>query len=349
MAQLWRTVGVRTSSRRGPRLRRAALRAQAVGRFIAERALPQPFSSSDGDCIGAAVEARVCSTPGQMPDDPEPLTGCDIVTLPIGVLAIRDRASGQIMHCGTGPAVEPDEIYVGPSRLAARLSEGGPALVLFDVGLGAASNALAAWRVSEAAAAQARRLEIVSFDRDLIALELALLPGNAASFGLDGGAAQAAARALIATGRFETPRTFWRLALGDFPQQLALEPPARADIVFWDMYSARTNPLLWTVGMFQKLRLACADGATLHTTSAATSARTALLLGGFAVGRSGGTGNRGETTIACTHHQGLEQPLDARWLQRLGRSSAAFPSDVSDEVDPRAAALARVRGLPQFL
>ena len=276
------------------------------------------------------------------------LTGCEVVTLPGGPRAIKDRASGQVMHCGTGPSIEPDEIYVTPSKLEARLREEGAPLVLFDVGLGAASNALAAWRVSEAAPASARRLEIVSFDHDVLALELALLPENSDAFGLTAAAPRTAARALIDEGRFETARTMWRLALGDFPRCLALEA-ARADIVFWDMYSARTNPLLWTVAMFHQLRLACRDGATLHTTSASTSARTAMLLGGFAVGRSVGTGNRDETTIACTHHQSLALPLDARWLQRLGRSSAAFPSDVSKDLDVRAAAVARVQGMPQFL
>lgn len=268
--------------------------------------------------------------------------GCDVVTLPDGARAIKDRQSGQIMHCGTGPSIEPDQIYVGPSRLAARILEDGTDLVLFDVGLGAASNALAAWRVSEAAPARARRLEIVSFDHDVVALELALLPENCGAFGLSGNEASAAARALIAVGRYETDRTVWRLALGDFPVCLALEAAARADIVFWDMYSARTSPLLWTVAMFQQLRLACRDGATLHTTSAATSARAAMLLAGFAVGRSVGTGNRDETTIASTNHLTLALPLDARWLLRLGRSSAAFPSDVSGD------ALARVSALPQF-
>ena len=272
-------------------------------------------------------------------------TGCEVITLPDGARAIKDVASGQVMHCGTGPSVEPDAIYVVPSRLDARLREGGSNLVLFDVGLGAASNALAAWRVSQAAPASARRLEIVSFDHELLALKLALLPENAASFGLEDPGAHAAVSALLEHGHFQTPRTTWRLALGDFPACLAREPAAGADIVFWDMYSARTSPLLWTVAMFQLLRQACRDQATLHTTSASTSARTAMLLGGFAVGVSVGTGNRAETTIACTHHHALALPLGERWLSRLGRSSAAFPSDVIEGAD---AAVARVRALPQF-
>ena len=79
------------------------------------------------------------------------MSGVEVVTLKSGVRAIRDCASGQIMHCGTGPAVESRAIYVEPSRLEARLRQPGEdSLVVFDVGLGAASNALAAWHVSEA-------------------------------------------------------------------------------------------------------------------------------------------------------------------------------------------------------
>ena len=272
---------------------------------------------------------------------------CEVVITKSGAPAMRDIASGEVMHPGTGPGVEPKELYVSPSRLVERLSDpraGGSSLVLLDVGLGAASNALAAWRVSEAAPSSARRLELVSFDHEMAALELALMPENLASFGLTDPAAQAAVRTLMTHGKHETERTSWRLVLGDFPVSLALEPVGAADIVFWDMYSARTNPKLWTVALFHSLRAACRDGATLHTTNTSTSGRTSMLLGGFAVGVSAGTGRSGETTIASTHHRGLQLPLGARWLARLGRSSAAFSSDVVDV----AGALAIVRGLPQF-
>ena len=282
---------------------------------------------------------------------------CEVVLTRSGAPAMRDRASGEVMHPGTGPGVEPLALYVVPSRLEARLrdasaSVGSGNLVLLDVGLGAASNAIAAWRVSEALgdAPGARRLEIVSFDDDLSALELALRPEHAESFGLtrEGGDAYAAARALLANGRHETPRTTWRLALGDFPKELAREPSASADVVFWDFYSAKTHPHLWTLATFRELRRVCRSGATLHTYSTATSFRAGLLLAGFAVGVGVCTGDRRETTIAAVDVADLEQPLDARWLARLARSTAAFPSDVADDPESRTEALARVHACPQF-
>ncbi len=281
---------------------------------------------------------------------------CDVVLTRSGAPAMRDRASGEVMHPGTGPGVEPRELYVLPSRLEARLRAGGDDdLVLLDVGLGAASNAIAAWRVSEAiggagGASEVRRLRIVSFDHDLEPLELALRPEHAASFGLgrehDG--AHTAATALLATHRFETPRTTWRLSLGDFPAQIAREPSASADIVFWDFYSSKTHPHLWTLAMFRELRRVCRSGATLHTYSTATSFRAGLLLAGFAVGAGTSSGERQETTIAAVDVADLEEPLDLRWLDRLARSSAAFPTDVGADPASRADALGRVRACPQF-
>lgn len=278
---------------------------------------------------------------------------CEVVITKSGAPAMRDVASGEVMHPGTGPDVEPKELYVTPSRLAARLSDAraeGPRLVLLDVGLGAASNAIAAWRVSESLPAAARRLEIVSFDNDLEALALALQPAHAASFGLTstGSDAYAAASALLSSGHHETERTVWRLCLGDFPERVALEAAASADVVYWDFYSAKTHPHLWSVATLCSLRRVCRSGATLHTYSTATSFRAALLLAGFAVGVGGRTGLRAETTIAAVDVADLEQPLGERWLQRLARSTVSFPADVAPDPEARAVALARVRACAQF-
>ena len=189
----------------------------------------------------------------------------------------------------------------------------------------------------------------MSFDHDLDALKLALEPEHAEAFGLtEADNAHAAATALLTDGRHETARTTWRLAFGDFLESVAREPAAMADVVFWDMFTRGANPHLWTVSAFRALRRACRAGATLHTYTTATSARSGLLLAGFAVGVGGRTGDREQTTIAATSAEELAQPLDARWLTRLTRSTAAFPTDVPDDADSRAEALALIRAHPQF-
>ena len=204
----------------------------------------------------------------------------EVVTTRSGARAMRDRATGQVMHPVVGPLAEAEALYVTPSRLAGRLlAPPCEPLVLFDIGLGAGSNAVAAWRVSEARAG-GRALEIVSFDRTVAALVLALSPEHAAAFGLDGPAG-VAARALLG-GRHVAPRTTWRLVLGELPGALA--GAVAADIVYWDPFSPRANPELWSMAAFIALRRCCADRATVHTYSAATSTRAAMLLAGFAVG-----------------------------------------------------------------
>ncbi|GMV19797.1 MAG: hypothetical protein AMXMBFR56_80210 [Polyangiaceae bacterium] len=268
--------------------------------------------------------------------------GCEVVVTRSGARAMRDRATGELMHPVVGPRVEAERLYVKPSRLEARLGESNAEpLVLLDVGLGAGSNAALAWQVSEALPRTARRLELVSFERDLSALELAQRPEHAAAFGLEGGAG-AAVRRLLAEGRHESARGVWRLCLGELPGQFGQLTPGSADIVFWDPFSPRANPELWTLAAFTALVPFCRQGATLHTYSAATATRSALLLAGFSVGSGPVTGAGKRTTEAALGVGHLARPLERSFLGRLTRSSAPFPPDAPAD------ALERIAALPQF-
>lgn len=251
----------------------------------------------------------------------------EVVVTRSGARAMRDRDSGEVMHPVVGPLVEAAALYVGPSRLRERLLEGP--VTLFDVGLGAGSNAIAAWRLAESLPPAAGRLEIVSFDRTTDALALAARPEHAPAFALDGPAAAAVA-GLLAGGRHETERTRWRLVPGELPDGLGRAGGA-ADVVFWDPFSPRANPSLWTLAAFAALRRALAPRATVHTYSAATATRAALLLAGLAVGRGAPIGLKRETTVAAVERGDLAEPLDDRWLARFERSSAPLPPDAPAE------------------
>ena len=249
---------------------------------------------------------------------------CRVVQTRGGTPAILDLSTGEVMHPVGAPGEESREVYVDGSKLAARLTEGGDEpLVLLDVGLGAATNAIAAWNVSESLGLTARPLYIVSFDNSRDPLRVALASDQTSSFGLDGSAGLAA-KSLLETGHAVGANSRWRFMLGDLPKTLAAEPPATADVIYWDMFSPKSDPRLWSVAMFRSLRRVCRDGATLHTYAASTASRSALLLAGFAVGRGRITGDR-ETTVAATSAEYLDEPLGARWLSRLSRSSVPFP------------------------
>ena len=270
---------------------------------------------------------------------------CEVVVTRSGALAIRDVTTGELMHPIVGPMVEAEALYIRPSGLEGRMREsasGADPLVLLDIGLGAGSNAIAAWALSERMPPGARRLEIVSFERSMSAFELALEEEHAAAFGFEGDA-RLAARALLAEGRHETSRTLWRLVPGELPATLGREREASADVVFWDAFSPRANPPLWTVGAFAALRPLCRAGATVLTYCGATAIRSALLLAGFAVGVGDATRQGGkQTTKAALAPGDLERPLDRRWLDRLRRSSAPFPTDAPPD------ALERIAAMPQF-
>jgi queuine tRNA-ribosyltransferase len=262
----------------------------------------------------------------------------EIVRTRGGVLAVRSVVDDEVMHPGIGPRLEAEQLYVRQSRLRERLAEDHPApLVLFDVGLGAGSNAIAAWQAAQEIPT-GRRLSLISFERDLGALDLALR--HADDFGIDPASA-IAARALLDHGEHDSGRVAWRLRAGDLLHALAVEP-ARADIVYWDPFSHRHNPGLWTVAAFSSLRERTAPGGTVFTYSASTATRVALLLAGFAVGVGDPTGDKAFTTAAATHATGLARPLDRAWLSRLSRPDVPLPPDApADTVD-------RVAGLPQF-
>ncbi len=257
-----------------------------------------------------------------------------------GALAVRSLAEGEVMHPGVGPLVEAEQLYVRQSALAERLGEAGlRKLVLFDVGLGAGSNALCAWRQSECAPPSAARLELVSFERDMGALALALAHGEA--FAMTGAAAEAV-RAILHVGHHETARSSWRLHQCDVLDGLAREPE-QADIVFWDPFSPKNNPALWTVAAFAAMHRRASPRATLFTYSASTATRVALLLAGWYVGVGDSIGTKAETSAAARDPRDVRRPLDQSWLRRLWRAEVPLPPDAPAD------AAERVARLPQFI
>jgi len=96
------------------------------------------------------------------------------VVLGNGEVTLRDLRTGELLHPGLGPRREAELLYVRQTRLAMRLQEpGGGPLAVLDVGLGAATNALAVIRCAEEISGR-RELVLTSLERDDGALRLAL-------------------------------------------------------------------------------------------------------------------------------------------------------------------------------
>jgi queuine tRNA-ribosyltransferase len=248
-----------------------------------------------------------------------------------GFASIRQISSGEIMHSRTDPMEEARNLYVGQSHLAERLREKSPEpLVLWDVGLGAAANAIAALECYEATGGT-RPLQIISFENDLDSLRLAL--ANIESFPyLRAGPVDA----LLANREWRTAdqSVSWKLCLGDF---LTTIDHARApDVIFYDMFSTKTSAELWTVRIFRRLFGLCRGRETeLFTYTCSTANRAALLAAGFFVARGGNAGEKVETTIAMTPaalpagSARKRDLLSRAWLAKWERSAAKFPTDVT--------------------
>jgi len=267
-----------------------------------------------------------------------------------GFASIVDRGSGEIMHAGLDPSSEAEQLYVAQSRLAARVRERTAApLVVWDVGLGAAHNAMAALRCCEASDdPEQRPVHLVSFENDVAALRLALR--HAAQFPH---VRAAAPNHLLRFGTWRSERVplTWTLLEGDFRARLGDAPSP--DVIFYDPFSPKTDAPLWTLDCFERVFAACAErDAELFTYSVSTAVRAAMLAAGFVVARGAPTGAKSETTLAMTpiaapHARERGRVLlGSEWLERWRRSDAKFPSDVA--ADGHGAFSERILGLAQL-
>src|SRR5277367_1183652 len=263
---------------------------------------------------------------------------------------IRDCVSGETMHSVSDPAEEARSLYVEQSRLSERLRapSGAPSpapLVIWDVGLGAAANVMAAISAAQAPPVAIRPLLLVSFENDLDSLELALdhvrwfehlrHPGPRALLRGDSWTSK--------DGLIE-----WRLMRGDFAACKTRAPAP--DVVFFDPFSFKTDSGLWTLNAFRELAALWVDQSVeLFTYTYSTSVRAAMLAARFYVAKGRATGPKAETTIGLTSRAAAavhnHELLGSEWLSKWRRSDAQMPLGADPETDWRAA----IEGHPQFV
>lgn len=241
---------------------------------------------------------------------------------------IRDMTSGEVMHSVNDPTEEARSLYIEQSRLVSRSRHPhAEPLTVWDVGLGAATNAMAAILAVETMAPGERRrgLRLASFENDMDSLKLALR--HPAWFKH---LHHAAPRRLLAENHWRSVdgSIDWLLFFGDFNSCKFRAPPP--DIVYFDPFSLKIDGALWTLQAFRELAQVCEGRAVeLFTYTYSTSVRVAMLAAGFFVAKGRGTGPKAETTIglspaaaAAVHERDL---LGAEWLDKWRRSDARAP------------------------
>ena len=261
----------------------------------------------------------------------------ELVTLAGGVHSLRSRGNGQTFHPVIGPAAEARAVHVAGTRLVERANAQPDApFVVWDVGLGAAANALTAIDALQAESVpRGADLLLHSFDHTLAPLDFALAHAGALAYPHG---REAWLRALRDTGRVEVgwpaARLRWQLQPGDFPALLARDADLPAPhAIFYDPYSPTANPEMWTLETFAALfrRLRPDAPCLLTTYTRSTAARVTLLLAGFHVGVGGASGEKDETTMATNTPALLDAPLTRQWLEKkVYASTNAAPLRAAD-------------------
>ncbi|MFL6589014.1 MAG: MnmC family methyltransferase [Chthoniobacterales bacterium] len=259
-----------------------------------------------------------------------------------GFASIRQVSSGEIMHSRTAPMEEARRIYVDQAHLAERLggANNTDALVLWDVGLGAGANAMAAITCYEEVAGRGRvrPLHLISFENDLDSFRLAADHPTQFPYLNHEAAAVLLTQRDWRSARF--PALKWSLVLGDFTETMsgALGLP---DLIFYDMFSSRSASEPWSYRTFRRLFEHCGrHDVELFTYTCSTANRAALLAAGFWLARGRNAGPKIETTIALSPSAATNRTrspreiLSIEWLQKWNRSTAKFPHDIDSSARP---------------
>jgi tRNA U34 5-methylaminomethyl-2-thiouridine-forming methyltransferase MnmC len=246
----------------------------------------------------------------------------DLVSVQSGARSLRSRECGETFHPVVGPMIEAVALHVRQQRLVERAAEVTGKFVIWDVGLGAAANAIAAIEALAHPAKAGHLVEIHSFDVTDAALRFAC--AHAAELAYPAPHLPAL-DALLAKGEAVTAKIAWKFHAGDFRETMTAAPAPHA--ILYDPYSPQSNPGLWTLEHFTRLDrcLSPTSPCMLTNYTRSTAVRVTLLLAGFFVGRGHATGEKDETTSAANDLALLEEPLDRAWLRRVHRSTNAAP------------------------
>ncbi len=270
-----------------------------------------------------------------------------IVQNPTGQYLIASKSLGETMHSVNDPNVEAKELYLKLLLDTMGAQANQKDWVVWDVGLGAAHNAMSLiHHFNETGDNQnPRNIELVSFENNLDALKLVLFnPGYFPHI------CHAAPNALLKNAIWNNKAHLsWRLVVDDFWKAIEQKELSKPNVIFWDPFSSQSNPNFWTREAFTLLKNFAAPNATLSTYSSSTLQRIQMLLAGWYVYEGPKSGPKESTTRASISpvSNWNSTILTGEFLEKLTRSEKDNPKFYKDI--GAASTLNRLKSHPQFL
>src|ERR1051325_2298813 len=214
-------------------------------------------------------------------------SGYKLVKLASAVHSVHSLAHQETFHPVIGPMAEAEALYVRQLQLAERLRQHEGEFVIWDVGLGAAANAITVLRQTQKIPAA---ITLVSFDNTLEPLKFALEHRDSLGY-LAGYEKQIEKLCRERNTSFANDQQSitWQVHFADFPTLLAQSQARdfpRPHAIMFDAFSPAKNPAMWTQPLFANIfhLLDPLRPCALPTYSRSTMLRGSLLLAGFYVG-----------------------------------------------------------------
>lgn len=243
----------------------------------------------------------------------------DLIRVKSGAHSLRSVNFQETFHPGIGPIAEAKKLHIDQQKIRARAENSNETFIIWDVGLGAAANAIA---TIESLIDLSAKIELHSFDINLDPLIFALENSTTLQYPEPH---KEILQKLIRNQSLEIRPGFrWQMHLGDFRESLH-QPLPSPDSIIYDPYSPATNPDMWSLEHFSLLRQKLNRPCLLTNYSRSTAVRVTWLLAGFFVGIGSDIGEKAETSIASNELSLLSHPLDHQWLAKVKDSKNSSP------------------------
>ncbi|WAL58110.1 tRNA (5-methylaminomethyl-2-thiouridine)(34)-methyltransferase MnmD [Thermocoleostomius sinensis] len=218
---------------------------------------------------------------------------------------------GETFHSQQGARAEAFTKFVHATQLVQKAKH--DRLRLLDICYGLGYNTAAAletiWQINPAC-----QIEMYGLELDATVPRAAIEPRLIERWSLQ---VQAVLTAIAINHQYQQSGLTAQLIIGDARQtiQMLCQSRFQADAIFFDPFSPRRCPQLWTVEFFQQVSQCLAADGRLATYSRSASVRSAMLAAGFSIG----TIPVKESHLPHEWSQGTVATFDASSLQPLSQ------------------------------